>query len=65
MEEENKEVPPFEIRSSKEAIYKALDGILKQVTIAAQKDIDELKVKVQGIADAIRLQHEQQSNKPK
>jgi len=64
METENTEKVPFEIRSSKEAVYGLLDNLLKQVAVGAQKDLDKLKEQVEGIANVIRFQHEQ-SNKSK
>ena len=65
METENKEKPAFEVRDSKDVVYKMVDDMIKQVVIAAQKDLEGMKKQAEGIVNAVRIQREHAANKPR
>ena len=65
METENKEKPAFEVRDSKDVVYKMVDDMIKQVVIAAQKDLEGMKKQAEGIVNAVRIQREHSANKPR
>lgn len=53
MEDKN----PIEIKSLNEDILKGADMFVKAISILIQKDLDQLKKNVEGIADVVKLQN--------